>query len=882
MADDRADAARPAKRTVAVVPHTHWDREWYLPFQSFRLRLVELLDDLLPHLEADPGYAHFLLDGQLAVVDDYVAVRPGGDEAIARLVAAGRLSLGPWYTLPDEFLVSGETLVRNLQLGLDRARRLGGAMRVGYLPDMFGHVAQMPQLLRLFGIDDAVVWRGVPAAIERTAFRWVAPDGSAVRAEYLAAGYGNGARVPHDAHGLVERIEEFADRYDAMLAGGPVLWMNGTDHLLPQPWLSDVVAKANASQDTWELAVVALEHYLASIATPLDDESPAWHGELRSGARANLLMGVTSNRVDVRAAAARAERALERLAEPACALFLPRAEWPDSLLAEAWLGLVRNAAHDSVCACSDDEVVDAVLVRYAEARQIGEGLADRAVARLGGAVAADGPVVVNLSPRARSGLVELVLPGEVAPPGVQVLRARSRLVALGEFASASMAAGIVAELEYLPRYLSARIVDVETGDERFATVRASGGQLVSPADRGALEALMDETSARPQRVEVTQEPGHKVLARVEGVPGFGWAAWDPMASEASAVAVSAVESTGGTALGNGLVTVDAGAIRYVDGGDVGDTYNWCPADGDEPAALELVSASVTEEGALRGRFTLRHEAGDDLRIQTVVEVRAGERLIRVETAIDNRRRDHRLRAHLALPQPTTASEAECAFAIVTRGLTAEGGPSEVGLPTFPARRFVRAGGLIVVHEGVSEYELVDVGSDAAAREIALTMLRCTGMLSQVPMATRPLPAGPFQPLEGSQLQGRIVRRWGFVADDDGTVDPYALVDDAFLPLRATTGGGAGATLPAAGSALTVSGAEVSAVRRTAGEHVEVRLFNPTGGDVVALLPGRRGWVVDLRGRPEHPFEERLDLRPWQIATLHLDPSSELGPGTASE
>src|SRR4029077_4622035 len=102
--------------------------EWYSPFQTFRLRLVELLDDLLPRLEADPSYAHFLLDGQMAVVDDYLAIRPEAEERIRRLDASGRVAMGPWYVLMDEFLVSGETIVRDLQLGLDRAARFGGAM----------------------------------------------------------------------------------------------------------------------------------------------------------------------------------------------------------------------------------------------------------------------------------------------------------------------------------------------------------------------------------------------------------------------------------------------------------------------------------------------------------------------------------------------------------------------------------------------------------------------------------------------------------------------------------------------------------------------------------------------------------------------------------
>ena len=130
------------------------------------------------------------------MVDDYLEVRPEAEARIARLVAAGRVQIGPWTVLMDEFMVSAETLVRDLQLGIARATQLGGAMGVGYLPDMFGHVAQMPQILRLAGLAHAVVWRGVPAAIDRTAFWWQAPDGSRVRAEYLYGSYSNGRELP--------------------------------------------------------------------------------------------------------------------------------------------------------------------------------------------------------------------------------------------------------------------------------------------------------------------------------------------------------------------------------------------------------------------------------------------------------------------------------------------------------------------------------------------------------------------------------------------------------------------------------------------------------------------------------------------------------------
>ncbi|MET0895026.1 MAG: alpha-mannosidase, partial [Acidimicrobiia bacterium] len=190
---------------VSIVPHTHWDREWYAPFQTYRLALVHLIDGLLDLMEGDPAYTRFLLDGQTAVIDDYLEVRPAAAPRIERLVRDGRLQVGPWMVLMDEFMVSGETIVRDLQLGIRRTRELGGDATVGYLPDMFGHVAQMPQILRLAGIEHAVVWRGVPSAVDRTAFWWQAPDGSRVRAEYLYGSYANGRDLPPDPALLVAR-----------------------------------------------------------------------------------------------------------------------------------------------------------------------------------------------------------------------------------------------------------------------------------------------------------------------------------------------------------------------------------------------------------------------------------------------------------------------------------------------------------------------------------------------------------------------------------------------------------------------------------------------------------------------------------------------------
>jgi hypothetical protein len=874
-------------RRVDIVPHTHWDREWYSPFQSFRLRLVDLLDTLLPQLEGDPSYAHFLLDGQMAVVDDYLAVRPDAEERLRALALTGRVAMGPWYALPDEFLVSGETLVRNLQRGLRVAARFGGAMDVGYLPDMFGHVAQMPQLLRQLGFEHAVVWRGVPSAIDRTGFWWSAPDGSTVRAEYLPQGYGNGALVPDDAKALVRRIAEFEEEQGDLLTG-PILWMNGTDHLMPQPWLGRVVAEANAlaagGDSGYDLHICSLAEHVRGAPT---DGLPSWTGELRSGARANLLMGVASNRVDVKQAAAVAERALERLAEPLSALFLPAAAWPGALLDEAWLEVIRNSAHDSICACSVDEVCDAVLHRFAEATQIADGLAERALYALGATIGVDGrtPVIVNPSQRTRSGVVDLRLPGAAVPPGCQLVSKRPAERVLMDQTPVDIATVMVSELEYLRGILSFTI-DAADGTELLHVEREEAGTLVTPPVRRDLAAIRAARTGESVRVRVTNRPAITVLAHVADVAGYGWQAWRGAGSPVPPVTATERQ------LANGVITVDVdpddgtfaidghgGLGALVDGGDVGDTYNWCPPDVETLVdAPTTVTTRVLESGPVRAQFEVvrtfdlpTHVEGSGraghqtVEVRTILELRAGDDLVRVHVSFDNHGlRDHRLRVHLPLPAPATSSHAECAFAVVERGLTAEGGPTEQGLPTYPSRRFVMAGGLTVAHEGLLEYELVDL-ADGGAHTLAVTLLRCTGMLSQGPMATRPLPAGPLTAMEGPQQQTRVEARF---AVHLGGRDPYAVADDAFLPLLVTRGGGAGAPMPDEGQTLSVSGAEVSAIVREAGQ-LHVRVFNPSDQPTTVTIDGRQGWLIDLRGRPVAAFEGTFDLAPWQIATAAL-------------
>jgi len=888
------------RRRIAVVPHTHWDREWYDPFQTFRLKLVHLIDGLLDLLERDPSYKTFLLDGQLAVIDDYLEIRPENEGRLRALASAGRLTIGPWYILMDEFLISGETIVRDLQAGIRRGTAFGGVMDVGYLPDMFGHIAQMPQILSQAGLRHAVVWRGVPSAVDTSAFVWEAPDDSRVRAEYLVAGYGNGAALPDDAKALIRRLRSHLDEIGSFLApDSPLLFMNGTDHQRPQPWLGRVVAEANDMQTEFELGISSLPEYLSGLTT---EGLPEWKGELRSGYRSNLLMGVGSNRVDVKQAAARSERSLERLAEPLSALYLDGDAWPAPFLDLAWKLMIRNAAHDSICACSVDEVVDAVLHRYAEARQIGEGLTNEAMTALGVSLSHPGTTVINPSAHDRSGMVELMVPALGEPgPDIQVVSQRAGLpgtITLNGTTVVNMLGLIQGSRIDEDTYVTeVGLTEDDTGLDITLSIGSHPPEGV-PIEEIKRE-LFTKLTAYPDtevRVTIHQPAMRRILGRQEDVPGFGWAKFEP-ARLSHPVFVDG-DTGPGVTLSNGLVTVAvdpvdgtfslngvAGYGRLVDGGDHGDTYNYSPPAHDTIVdAPDSVVVTIGDRGPVRGTVVVRStytwpERVDSdhgtrigsrpTEITTTVELRADETVTQVHTTFDNPSKDHRLRVHFPLPEPAATSQAECAFTVVERGLTAEGREEEIGTPTFPSRRFVSAGGLTVIHEGLLEYELVDVvdadGTGPRATGLALTLLRSTGMLSRFGMITRPLPAGPMTPIEGPQMIGPVEARYALSVDP---TDPYRLADDVLLPLLPVGSFGGGGR-PASGSPLTLRGAEVSSVRREAGA-LEIRVFNPRPVPTVVEVDNRSGWMVDLRGKPLQPFDGRFELRAQGIATLRLD------------
>ena len=224
-----------SKTTVHVISHTHWDREWYFTDDDSQVFMCMAFDEMLDKLESVPTIRCYLLDAQTSVLEEYLRLKPQYSERVHALVRAEKLITGPWYSQPDVFSVQGESIVRNLLIGIKQADELGHCMMSGYLPDTFGFNAQMPTIYQSVGIDRAVVRRGYdPKYVPSTEFEWVALDGET---KVLCAVQPFGYSVAHPKRGgrmrnfdrgqlfketypLLEKIEELSDADNVMLTVG--------------------------------------------------------------------------------------------------------------------------------------------------------------------------------------------------------------------------------------------------------------------------------------------------------------------------------------------------------------------------------------------------------------------------------------------------------------------------------------------------------------------------------------------------------------------------------------------------------------------------------------------------------------------------------------
>ena len=365
---------------------THWDREWYLAFQGFRYNLVDMVNDLIEIMENDPEYKLFCFDGQTIVLEDYAEIEPEGAKKLKRLIEDGRILVGPWYVMPDEFLVSGESLIRNLMTGDALAKKWGGKpWKYGYVNDIFGHIAQMPQIFAGFDINGSYLGRGL-GNTEFNHFVWQSPDGTKC---YTSIGcYGAFARTKMNKYGTEEFPKLLKNWIDFNIArsDAPIVFFSNTDdhkkataytpkvlNMIREMYPEAEVVDADLSVMAKELKKYesCLPIVCGELNKPIDDADIEYNNM-------KLLYNCLSSYYPIKQENDYCQNLLEKQTEPMLAVSAIEGKPIKHRYVDvAYRYLLENHPHDSICGCSADQVHKDMIYRFDQVKGICNRLYDR-------------------------------------------------------------------------------------------------------------------------------------------------------------------------------------------------------------------------------------------------------------------------------------------------------------------------------------------------------------------------------------------------------------------------------------------------------------------------------------------------------------------------
>lgn len=892
------------RKTIHVICNTHWDREWVYPFEETRLLLLDFMDSLLDLLDRDSEFHSFLFDSQTIALDDYLELRPERREDIERHVKSGRFIVGPWYSLPEEYIVNGESLVRNLVIGHRKARALGKVSKIGYTPFSYGQTSQMPQIYQGFGIDTIIFYRGINTP--KSEFVMAGPDGSEVfgtrfgclsRFSYYFYVYrmlvhgmsrdewwydwDRGAcpfrlastRHPRahyyilDPHKkqwnpelLPEQLQKLVRDESGHFTTDHIACMQGFDSSAPDPRETEIIKLCQKLLPDHEIKASSLADFLEIVRKEVKKPYRI-EGESRdpgaTGKWTHLFGDVISARTRIKRANARNETNLQRWAEPWGAIAAMAGEpYMKAPLDHAWKLLLQNHPHDTICGAGVDQMEKDVLYRADQVDLISEGVARRGMgavqARIDNSDLSEKDAVLtvfNPSPHPRSGVVSCFVD--------------------------------------LPD---------KTGYESFSVQTPEGERMrVHYAERfpfGTLVRNLQDISLelRSERqrchIEVADIPalGYRTyhLVREETAP------YEPgtLAPERNVLENEHLRVTFNGDGTLGLLHKAAGrtysGLHYLE--DTGETgHSWTHMEPDENETITShgfpVSMAIEESGPLLARMRLdyqmripaglkdtmsasfrepidnhtgRSEELKEMVVTSRFTLRAGSPMLEVTTAVDNQCRNHRLRVVFPTRLQTGATHSEAAFDVIARDIHVKEDSPYFGKPNpqYPMHRFVDmtdgGAGFAVLNTGIREYEAMDT----AERPLAITLLRAF-TFRQSPVIDR---WEVYPEMELSQCLGE--HEWTYALfphAGDWSNGVFEAAEALTLPLEIAEAGAHAGTLPKQRSFVEVKGGNVqmTALKRAEdrkGSYI-LRLFNPGERSVTTTVSCfkkiRRAWITNL-------------------------------------
>ncbi|MDD1792775.1 sugar hydrolase [Enterovibrio sp. ZSDZ42] len=710
-----------------IVPHTHWDREWYFSTEESQVLLTFTMKQMLDELEKDDNLPCFVLDGQSVMLEDYLSVVPEDTDRVKRLVESGKLLVGPWYTQTDQCVVHGESQIRNLMWGCRDAERFGKLMDIGYVPDSFGQSEQLPQLLQHFNIDKCVFWRGIWEGIcPSTEFVWRAPDGSKVTTAVLEFGY--------SAFQGMKPMNEHLDAMDQKM--NQRFWPGEREHFLfmgghdQKPWQAETAEaiKAANNQREHEYQLCTFDDYFAATCS---GGLPEVQSEMLYGKYSRIHRGIYSTRYDIKKRNADVENLLINQLEPLLTVANYHGlAYPYGLMEKNWKQLMQSHAHDSIGGCNTDSVNRQVDARISAVQENAERLKDITLKQLADASTKglDGEYVLvfNPLPYVRDAMVELEL---VLP---------TRCFSLSDGTT---------NVEFEPLScekvnINAIVQDPTTlGDEMYRTwyrhhVVASLKQMTACGYKNLLVTRLDDVE-----------------------PTFSAQQTDVMS---------------GTVLDNAHLTVSINAqgqvamshkasgqhwdnvLSLVDGGDDGDNYDFSKPYNDHLVMFAVKENGVSvQHGELQSRVAIQYSAKLPLNLQEradnvcsvtqelelVISLAADSDQLEITVNIDNKVDDHRLQLHINGGFINADSIADQPIGLIRRhddsealSIWSEQHWTSCPAPIYPMQSLVAGetleGGLAVLTNGIREYQQYP-------SSIAVTLFRSVGYVGKPELQYRP-------------------------------------------------------------------------------------------------------------------------------------------------
>ncbi|MEI5994399.1 alpha-mannosidase [Candidatus Enterococcus mansonii] len=753
------------KKKVYIISHSHWDREWYMPYEQHHMRLVELMDDILELAEKDPAFDSFHLDGQTIILDDYLQIRPERKADVQKAISEGKLKIGPFYILQDDFLISPESNVRNMLIGKKESEKWGAPVQLGYFPDTFGNMGQTPQMMKQANLEVAAFGRGVkPVGFNNEVLEdesytsqysemwWQGPDGSEILGLLFANWYSNGNEIPTTKEAAIDFWTQKLADVERFASTDHLLMMNGVDHQPVQKDITQAIALANELFPNYEFIHSNFDEYLKQVRQELPEKVGTVYGELTSQETDGwfTLANTASARVYLKQWNTKVERQLENITEPLAAMAYELTNnYPHDQLDYAWKLLLQNHPHDSICGCSVDEVHREMVPRFEKSYEVGRYLASEAIRVLTESINTDAfpenshPFVVfNTSGYQKSGIVKVKV----------------------EIERKTFSNGVPHELW---KTLAEKDTPVfEVIDHHGKSIPA----ILSHPEVGFDYDLPKDRFRVPYMAKMIE-----VEMRIEDMPAFSWNSFALKETESSQVKKSSMVKEGTTnQLENSRLHVTIktdGTLKVLDKisgkqyddllmiedtGDIGNEYIFKQPEGSEPilskglpaeitvikdesfiAQVKMVQRLMIPESAdqlleqeqqavidFRYRKAGRSSKMTELLVETVITMENDSAYLGIETTIDNQSRDHRLRILFPTTIQAETHEADSIYEVVTR-------PNQVSKswenPTNPQHQhaFVNIhdeiAGITVSNFGLNEYEVLP--SD---NTIALTLLRSVG------------------------------------------------------------------------------------------------------------------------------------------------------------